>query len=1131
MRSGNVLFSKDTSLSANLPTSHHYYAFSRDGSRVAFLDSNSDILILDCNTGIEVARVPVLSADGSKLSVFLALNADGSRIAYKQAVSLTGGGTPLGITIADVGSDQQVTTDSIAVNHMEFSPDGSKLIAIHFGLDRATVFDTNTGKQAYELENPSTKLNLSSRRLSGVSPSIQFSPNGKWMWYQIASSQNDLCAASVQLWNLSTGNPGPQLKGYSNMVVQVGFSSDSEKALTFHDGGSLMEWSLPKTPPSERTAVSDVTALASSMDGRWVIRASVPPETKPDEELKPVPYNPNPKAILLEDTSGQLPPRSFAMEGKRWTMHFSNNGAFIVGLGLDDQAEDRVAGHVGVWETATLKQVLSIPTAVRVFDDPRIPIGGPAPRQSTNRFAFNSDQSRLAVAFCTATENSSERKCWIKVFELPSARELQTIEPSGVFSGDQFLQFSENGSQLICARFPPLIRNSSNLPIFMGRVGREPPERTKLINLDVWDVISGKQILDAPKPSYSVLDPASATIASKTYSQSAGDTSPLRITVWDYATGDEICQLPSSDTRFLTGLAFHRESNRVAVATEQEVSVYDAKTRQALAVLRGHAGEVWAIAFSADGKRIATSTGRDLYPAISTANQTYYSLRVDRMGEVLETKVWDVATGQELLSLDDSTRERAAKQVVGGRPLQFTLDTLRLLTGAEWNAVPVSNKTRVAELLSDSRAILRQPNLAEREYESTLRCLHEANALDPTNTEIRLLQVMADYRLRHWKSALDMLQEIEETHAQQKTSMLAEEWTMLAMAQYSQGKKEEAIRLLDQARLSHSLDEAMWQLLMLEAETLAAVPLAEDDPIRWIGRKFMPRRSVRALGGVSPSLPYSIVRVSADRLFTGNGSYERNEVVPLEMAAEYYTRVLEHIPDEPSTLQNRAISWKNTGEYDRAIEDYSTLIRVEPTAAAFADRGRVYLYDKDDPEKALPDFDESLRLDPNNAATHASRASLRRRQGELADALKSFEEAIRLAPSSGVFLTSRAYVWAAQEDRARMMQDLDEGARISPKNYAVWSNRAWLLATSPHAALRDGQLAVDAALKACELTERSGDSFCLNSLAAAYAEVGNFEKAIEWQNKAIELTPLAERPELELRLQRFREGKPYRAMP
>ena len=49
----------------------------------------------------------------------------------------------------------------------------------------------------------------------------------------------------------------------------------------------------------------------------------------------------------------------------------------------------------------------------------------------------------------------------------------------------------------------------------------------------------------------------------------------------------------------------------------------------------------------------------------------------------------------------------------------------------------------------------------------------------------------------------------------------------------------------------------------------------------------------------------------------------------------------------------------------------------------------------------------------------------------------------------------------------------------------------------------------------------------LDTLAAAYAEAGKFGKAIEWQNKAIELAePQATGP-LESRLKLYQAGKPY----
>jgi tetratricopeptide (TPR) repeat protein len=50
----------------------------------------------------------------------------------------------------------------------------------------------------------------------------------------------------------------------------------------------------------------------------------------------------------------------------------------------------------------------------------------------------------------------------------------------------------------------------------------------------------------------------------------------------------------------------------------------------------------------------------------------------------------------------------------------------------------------------------------------------------------------------------------------------------------------------------------------------------------------------------------------------------------------------------------------------------------------------------------------------------------------------------------------------------------------------------------------------------------------LDTLAAAYAEEGQFEKALEWQKKALELAPENFKADLNTRLKLYEAGKPYR---
>jgi len=91
-----------------------------------------------------------------------------------------------------------------------------------------------------------------------------------------------------------------------------------------------------------------------------------------------------------------------------------------------------------------------------------------------------------------------------------------------------------------------------------------------------------------------------------------------------------------------------------------------------------------------------------------------------------------------------------------------------------------------------------------------------------------------------------------------------------------------------------------------------------------------------------------------------------------------------------------------------------------------------------------------------------------------------------------------------------------------------YNDYAWLLATSKFDTLRNGPLAVDQASKAVELEPRAP---FLDTLAAAYAELGNFELAVSTQRRAI--ASLTEedaeiRDELEERLQHYERSEPWR---
>ncbi|WP_394205910.1 sel1 repeat family protein [Shewanella waksmanii] len=91
-------------------------------------------------------------------------------------------------------------------------------------------------------------------------------------------------------------------------------------------------------------------------------------------------------------------------------------------------------------------------------------------------------------------------------------------------------------------------------------------------------------------------------------------------------------------------------------------------------------------------------------------------------------------------------------------------------------------------------------------------------------------------------------------------------------------------------------------------------------------------------------------------------------------------------------------------------------------------------------------------------------------------------------------------------------------------------NVAWILATCPEAEYRDGNKAVEIAQSLVKLNEQ--DPTNLDNLAAAYAELGDFQLAVKTQQKAIDaLKQTAEinrSDEFEARLQTYQAKQPYR---
>jgi tetratricopeptide (TPR) repeat protein len=230
-------------------------------------------------------------------------------------------------------------------------------------------------------------------------------------------------------------------------------------------------------------------------------------------------------------------------------------------------------------------------------------------------------------------------------------------------------------------------------------------------------------------------------------------------------------------------------------------------------------------------------------------------------------------------------------------------------------------------------------------------------------------------------------------------------------------------------------------------------------------------------------------------------------------------------PKNTEFLNGRGYARALMGDYDRAIEDYTAALVVEPKnvnvllnrARAYGERGRLQL--------AIQDLDQAI-LDPKCAAALTMRGFIGGKLGAYRGALADLDAAIRLDPESVHALNCRGRIHEIQNRFGLAHKDYFRASRLAPDDATSLDLFAWLLATCPNEEFRDGERALVLASRACERSSWKEPDF-IETLAAAFAESGDFEQALKWQKKAIASFGEA-RDGTRSRLRAYEQGQPYR---
>jgi len=234
-------------------------------------------------------------------------------------------------------------------------------------------------------------------------------------------------------------------------------------------------------------------------------------------------------------------------------------------------------------------------------------------------------------------------------------------------------------------------------------------------------------------------------------------------------------------------------------------------------------------------------------------------------------------------------------------------------------------------------------------------------------------------------------------------------------------------------------------------------------------------------------------------------------------------------PNNHGAFVGRGLIDLSRKDFDQAIEDFSEAVRTDPdSASSYANRGLAYAY-KRDFEQALINYDAALRLDPSDARALANRAGLYSQQKDFDRAIQDLTAAIQTNPRYGPTYRARASAYLGRKEYAKAVDDFEQALRMDPADDSTLNGLAWLRATCPEASYRNGKRAIEQATAACKISDWRNAGY-IDTLAAGYAEVGDFKSAISYEDKAIRCDSSNDEQvrDMQERMTLYRSNKAYR---
>ena len=247
----------------------------------------------------------------------------------------------------------------------------------------------------------------------------------------------------------------------------------------------------------------------------------------------------------------------------------------------------------------------------------------------------------------------------------------------------------------------------------------------------------------------------------------------------------------------------------------------------------------------------------------------------------------------------------------------------------------------------------------------------------------------------------------------------------------------------------------------------------------------------------------------------------------IEEAIKYLKRAIALNPDYVDAHLDLGIVYGQEERGEEAILEFKKAIEINPYYEKCYNNLGIIYQKQGRTEEAISEFKKAIKVDPLFLEGYRNLGKAYERKGMYDEAISQYKKAVAIKPNLAEVYYKLGSLLEIQGRMSEAISAYRETIRLKGDNHQAYNNLAWIYAASPSPIIRNGDEAVVLATKACELTGFK-KAEALDTLAAAYAEKGDFKKAIEYQKRAIELASPQRKNELKKHLQLYKSGSPYR---